>query len=136
MPFMILKDSITFQNTERMEFPQHMWMNVIQLTVDDGVIEQAPGLDFRPCTVDDFDGDQAQYDKLSKGLTFSMFCPQDTSAFKMLNLMNQAKKSIGVFLDVVTCLDDKLPDGTNCITDRTLNEEFYSSIFMELFLKR
>ena len=34
-----------------------MWMNVAAVTVDNGQIEKAPGLNFEPCSVDHFDGD-------------------------------------------------------------------------------
>jgi len=57
MPFMILKDAYTYQNVENPEFPKYMWMNVNILTVDDSELSLEVGSDFRPCTVDDFDGD-------------------------------------------------------------------------------
>jgi hypothetical protein len=57
MPFMILKSAYTYQNIERPEFPKYMWMNVNILTVDGTELSAEVGSDFRPCTVDDFDGD-------------------------------------------------------------------------------
>ena len=58
MPFMILKDAYSYQNIERPEFPRYMWMNVVTLSVDNGELSKTVGTDFRPCTVEDFDGDQ------------------------------------------------------------------------------
>ena len=115
---MILKDAYTYQNIESPEFPKYMWMNVKIITFDDTEVSVEVGSDFIPCTVDNFDGDQAQYDQLSKGLPNSIFCPTETSKLSMLNLINQSKKSKGVFMDIVTCLSENLPDGTACVTDK------------------
>lgn len=57
MPFLIMKDSVTFQNTEKAEFTQHLWMSVKTISLDDNQQTETSNTDLRPCSLDDFDGD-------------------------------------------------------------------------------
>lgn len=91
-------------------------MSVSTTTVENNVPATIT-TDLRACTVEDFDGDQAQYDKLSQGKANSMYCVQDASQLPLLNLVYQSDKSKGVFIEITSCQSDKLAAGSSCITD-------------------
>ena len=57
LPFFVIKDSYSFTNKEDTEFYKYMWMDVSSSTWKDNTYNNSASSDFRPCTVEDFDGD-------------------------------------------------------------------------------